>query len=91
MLGGGIDWTAISMALISGLLSVGAIGVFLARYMPMVIKYATLAKDAVETLNDIAAALKPDANGKVELTPQEIDEIKADAEKFQIDLKLLHG
>lgn len=78
-----MDYTAVAMAVISALLSIGVVSVFLAKYMPQVLKYAMIAKDATETLADVAAALK-DGN----LTQAEIDEIKADVIKFQADLRI---
>ncbi len=53
-----MDLTAIITAVVTGLCSIGAITVFLKKYMPAVAKWAMIAKDAVETLSDLADALK---------------------------------
>lgn len=82
-----IDWTAIILSIFSALLGIGSVGLFLRKYMPMVTKYSMLAKDAIETIADISAALMPDSTGKVELTPEEIAKIQADAIRFQAALK----
>ncbi len=84
-----MDWTAIVASLVSGVVAIGAVSLFLTKYMPKITKYAMLAKDAVETVNDIALALSPDADGKVELTSDEIAKIKIDAIQFQKDLAIL--
>lgn len=77
-----LDLTAIIAAVAGGILSIGAVAVFMGKYMPTVIKYATLAKDAIETLSDVAAALK---DGK--LTAEEIAEIQKDIADFKAQLK----
>lgn len=86
-----MDWTAIITAIISGLLSITAISVFLAKFMPKISGWAVLAKDAVETLADVSEALKPDVDGKVELTAVEVAKINADVNTFKVQLALLTG
>ncbi len=87
-----MDYTAIGAALITGLLSIASIALFLKNNMPGVIKWVVLAKDAVETLNDISVALNPDpTTGIVELTTEEVTKIKSDAAKFKTDLALALG
>ena len=76
------DLTTIITAVVSGVLGIGAVSVFLGKYMPTVSKYAMIAKDAVETLSDAADALK---DGK--LTADEITKLQADIAKFKADLK----
>lgn len=81
-----VDWTAIIAATITGLLSIGAISIFLKNNMPEIAKWVALAKDAIETLSDISQALAPDVNGKVDLTPEEIAKINLDVAQFKVDL-----
>lgn len=82
-----MDYTAIITAVVSGVVSIGAVATWLGKVMPFITKYATIAKDAVETLADVADALKPDVNGKVELTPEEIAKLTADVANFKLALK----
>lgn len=77
-----MDYTAIATAVISGVLGIGAVAAFMSKYMPAVSKWAMLAKDATETLSDIADALKDGA-----LTSDEIAKLKEDVLKFQLALK----
>ena len=77
-----MDYTAIGAAIVSGVLGIGAVATFMAKYMPKVIKYATIAKDAVETLSDVADALKDGV-----LSADEITKLKADVAAFQASLK----
>lgn len=77
-----IDYTAIGASIATGILSIGAVSVFVTRYMPKVTKYAMIAKDAVETLADVSEALKDGA-----LTPDEIKKVEDDVAKFKADLK----
>lgn len=86
-----MDYTAITTAIISGVLSIGAVTAFLVKVMPKISGWIALAKDAVETLNDISIALNPDSTGKVELTTEEIAKINADALAFKIQLFALLG
>ncbi len=81
-----MDYTAIGSAIISGIISIGAITLFLKNNMPGITKWVALAKDAVETLDDISEALSPDKDGKVELTPEEIEKIKKDVVNFKVAL-----
>lgn len=77
-----MDWTALATSIVSGILGIGAVAAFMAKYMPAVTKWATVAKDAVETLSDVADALK---DGK--LSDDEIAKLKADVAAFQAALK----
>lgn len=76
-----MDWTTIVITLVSALLGIGGIAAFAAKYGPNVSKWATLAKDATETIADIAASL-----AKGPLTAAEISQIQADAAQFKADL-----
>ena len=77
-----MDWTAIATAVISGVLSIGAVSLFLKNNMGKVAKYAMVAKDAVETLADLADSLKDGA-----LSADEISKLKLDIALFQKDLQ----
>lgn len=78
-----MDWTTLVASIITGILSIGAVAVFMAKYMPAVTKWATIAKDAVETLSDVADALK-DAN----LSADELAKLKQDIANFQATIKV---
>lgn len=86
-----MDYTAIATAIIGGLLGLSGVALFLGKWMPVLGKWIALAKDGVETINDISTALQPDAAGKVELTPEEIAKINADAVAFKQQLAVLLG
>lgn len=77
-----MDYTTIAVAVISGALGIGAVAAFMAKYMPSVAKWAMIAKDATETLADVANSLKDGA-----LTADEVAKLKADVAQFQADLK----
>jgi hypothetical protein len=77
-----MDWTAIVSVIVTGIIGIGAVSVFLKKYMPAVAKWAMIAKDATETLADLADALKDGA-----LTSAEIEKLKADIVHFQSLLK----
>jgi hypothetical protein len=77
-----MDYTTIAAAIVSGVLGIGAVATFMTKYMPIVTKWAMIAKDAVETLSDVADALKDGA-----LSADEITKLKADVAKFMADLK----
>ena len=81
-----MNWTAIATSLISGVLGISAVAAFMAKYMPTVTKWVTIAKDAVETLTDVSASL---AAGP--LTAAEITKLQADVAQFQADLKTALG
>lgn len=76
-----MDYTAIMTAIISGVLGIGAVAAFMSKYMPAVSKWAMVAKDAVETLSDVAEALKDGA-----LSADEIAKLKADITTFKAQL-----
>lgn len=78
-----MDWTAIGVSVLSGVLGIAAVATFMAKYMPAVTKWATLAKDAVETLTDLSSAL-----AKGPLTADEITKLEADVAQFKTDLAL---
>ena len=77
-----MDWTAIATYAVSAVLSIGAVSAFLGKYMTPVAKWAMVAKDAVETLADLAEALKDG-----QLTADEITKLKTDVALFQAALK----
>lgn len=86
-----MDYQAIIAAIVTGILGIGAVSVWIIKVMPKISGWITLAKDAVETINDVSLALNPDVNGKIELTTEEINKIKADALLFKAQLNLLLG
>lgn len=86
-----MDITAVIAAVVTGILGIGGIAVFFGKYMPVFAKWVALAKDAVETLNDISVALSPDDKGKVELTADEITKINTDVAAFKTQLAVLIG
>lgn len=76
-----MDWTAIGVSVLSVILGIAAVATFMSKYMPTVTKWATLAKDAVETLADLSASL-----AKGPLTADEIAKLEADVAQFKTDL-----
>lgn len=76
-----MDWTTIGVSILTGVLSISAVAVFMTKYMPTVTKWATLAKDAVETLADLSADL-----AKGTLTADEIAQLEKDVATFKTDL-----
>ena len=77
-----MDWTAIAAYAISAIASIGVVSTFLAKNMGPVAKWAMVAKDATETLADLADALKDGS-----LSADEITKLKADVASFQAQLK----
>lgn len=86
-----MDYQAIVMAIVTGILGIGAVSLWLSKTMPKISGWIALAKDAVETINDISQALTPDSTGKVELTADEISKINGDAVAFKTQLAVLLG
>lgn len=87
-----MDYTAIVMGVVSFVLGIVGISAFMSKNMPKVEPWVALSKDAVETLDDLAKALQPDpTTGKVELTPEEIARLTADAEGFKVQFALCLG
>lgn len=86
-----MDYQAIITAIITGIVGIGGISIWLGKVMPKLSAWIALAKDAVETINDISQALIPDSTGKVELTSDEIAKINADAISFKTQLGILLG
>lgn len=86
-----MDLTAIAVGIVTAVTSIAGVALFLKTNMPKITPWVALAKDGVETVNDISQALTPDANGKVELTPEEIAKINADAIAFRTQLSILLG
>lgn len=84
-----MDYTALVAAIVTGLVSIGGIAMWLGKVMPKISGWIALAKDGVETINDISIALTPDADGKIELTKEEIAKINADAINFKTQLAVL--
>lgn len=76
-----MDWTTLGVSIASGILGITAVAAFMSKYMPTVTKWSTLAKDAVETLTDLSAAL-----AKGPLTAAEITQLEADVQQFKTDL-----
>lgn len=76
-----MNWETIGLSLLGALLSIGAVATWMAKIMPNVTKWSILAKDAVETISDLSAAL-----AKGPLTADEITKLQADAAQFKMDL-----
>jgi hypothetical protein len=81
-----MDWTTLAVSIVSGILGIGAVATFMAKYMPAVSKWVTIAKDAVETLSDVSASL-----AKGPLTSAEITQLQADVTQFRADLATALG
>lgn len=76
-----MNWETIAISITGAVLSIGVIASFMAKYMPAVTKWSTLAKDAVETLSDVSSSL-----AKGPLTPEEITQLENDVAQFKTDL-----
>lgn len=77
-----MDWTTIGASVGSFVLGIGAIWAVVQKVLPKAVKYAMIAKDAIEMVNDTLDALK---DGKLEAS--EIAEIKKHADALMADLK----
>lgn len=85
-----MDYQTIVTAVVTAVLSISAVSVFLGKFIPKISGWVALAKDGVETINDISQALNPDPlTGKIELTPEEIAKINSDASSFKSKLAAL--
>ena len=76
-----MDYSQLVLAIVGGLLGIGGIGAAVSKFLTNYTKYVMLAKDAVETLADVADALKDG-----QLTADEVTKVKADILKFKADL-----
>lgn len=65
-------------------LSIGTVGVVVGKYAAKAAKLTRLAKEAIELTDDFTTALKPDADGKVTVTAEEVTQLNKDL----IELKL---
>lgn len=81
-----MDWTTLAVSIVSGILGIGAVAAFMAKYMPTVSRWVTIAKDAVETLSDVSSSL-----AKGPLTSAEITQLQADVTQFKADLAIALG
>jgi hypothetical protein len=77
-----MDLSQIIAPVVTSVVGIGAVSAFLTKYIPKIIKYAMIAKDAISILDDALEALEDGA-----LTPNEIDKIKLDVAKLKDDLK----
>lgn len=77
-----MDFTAIGASIVTGILSISAVGLAVSKFATKSSKYIMIAKDAVETLSDIADALKDG-----QLSADEITKLKTDVASFQASLK----
>lgn len=78
-----MDWTTVAISVVGAAMSIGIIATFMAKYMPTVSKWSTLAKDAIETLADLSGDL-----AKGPLTADEIVKLQADVAQFKTDLAM---
>lgn len=81
-----MDWTAIVISIITGVLSIGAVLAWNVKNMPSISKWVTIAKDAVETLSDLSTSLSKGA-----LTSDEIAKLQSDVVQFKADLNIALG
>lgn len=75
-----MDYYAIAASIITGILSIGAVGLFIKKNLPKVIMWVTVITKAFNLIDDLLEAIEPDpTTGKIELTTAEIDKLKQDA------------
>ena len=68
-------------------LSASGVAVILKKYGPKIFKGITVAHDALDLLDDLVIAAKPEADGSVVITADEIKHITLEIEKLKADLK----
>lgn len=66
----------------SFVLSIGAVSVTLGKVLPKVTKYIHIAKEAIDLLDDVTAAVKDNT-----ITKEEVDEIMKEVSELKLALK----
>lgn len=79
-----MDLIAWGLTAIAGL---GVVTAFIIKFLPKAEKGVSVAADSLETLKDILAAAKPDADGVIRFTKEEIDEIVVHINAIKADIK----
>jgi len=80
-----MDWHVL---IASGLTFIGSIAIVstkIGKYLPVTQKYVTIAGDSLALVQSILIAAKPDADGKVTFTADEMKDIELKAIKLQAD------
>lgn len=70
---------------ISGIATV--LGILFKKYGLKILKGVTIARDSLDLVDEVLQAVKPDADGNVKLTDEEIKEFEALALKLRKDLQ----
>lgn len=79
------DWVTIATAVLSFVGGIGAVAAFAGKWLPVTQKYMGIAQDILIVTNTFLAAAKPDVDGKVTFTTEEMASIKAAVEKLTAD------
>lgn len=75
-----MDVNAITAAILTGILSIGAIGMAIKKYLPVILNWLTIITKSFNLIDDLLEAIEPDpATGKIEITAAEIEKMKGDA------------
>lgn len=74
-----MNYTAILASIMTGVLSIGAIGLFLKKNLPMIVKWVTVLNKAFALIDDLIESIEPNVDGKIDLTKEEIEKLKNDA------------
>lgn len=77
-----MDITEIAVPLVTGILSIGTVSAFVAKYVTKIVKYVRLAADAINALDNLSEALQ---DGMIDAG--ELEKVKASVAKFKADLK----
>lgn len=82
-----MDWTQIGAWAGGLILSIGAVTIFIKKYIGKAKKVIAIATEALNIVNDTIIAVEPDADGKITVTAQEVADITEHVKKFKEALK----
>lgn len=81
------DWQTIATGIGGAILGIGAVSTFLGKYLPVVQKYIGMANDALNLVERVLNSVEKDADGKITITQDELNNIQVAAVKLRDDFK----
>lgn len=59
------------------------VGLFMKKYGPNIFKGITIARDSLDLLDEVLEAIKPEADGSIKITPEEVKQFEELATKLR--------
>ncbi|MFA5100359.1 MAG: hypothetical protein WC547_05715 [Candidatus Omnitrophota bacterium] len=86
-----MDWGTIGMAILSTLGGIAAVAKVVGGFVTKAMKYEHVAKDSMKLIDDTFNAAKPDPDGKITFTKEEVDQIIIDVNEVKAAYAELRG